>query len=128
MQTEQSKHDAVNETIIPEQLLKNIDYFHRKELHKTIDDFFFIGGASCPVSNLLDLVQNLFNGVDSIDNEELAEDGKPKRLYQLYSPDTLSDNLFMTFQLIRFLTKLQEDFERSPDNPRNIRLNSKSQD
>jgi len=107
MQTEQSKQEVK----------KTFDDRNREDLHTTIEDFYFDAGLSCPVSNLLDSVQHLFNGIDP-DAEELNEDGKPKRLYQMYSPDGLSNKIFQTFQIIRFLTELNEKFERSPDNPK----------
>lgn len=99
---------------------QTIEERQREELHTTIEDFYQMGGLSSPIDNLLDSVQQLFNGIDDNSNE-LNEDGKPKRLYQMYSPDKLSDQIFGTFQLIRFLIELNEKFERSPDNPQNIK-------
>ncbi len=112
MQTEQSKlkiHESIND-------------LKREELHSTIEDFYFEAGLSSPVDNLLDLVQHLFNGIDN--DTDHNEDGTPKRLYQMYSPDDLSNKIFQTFQTIRFLIKLNEKFDLSPDNPGKIRRNS----
>ncbi|MBC7745972.1 MAG: hypothetical protein H7096_12820 [Flavobacterium sp.] len=111
MQTEQSKQDAV----------KKINDRQREELHTTIEDFYHMGGLSSPIDTLLDSVQQLFNGIDG--NSDPGEDGKPQRLYQMYSPDALSDQIFGTFLVIRFLIELNEKFEMSPDNPK-IKRNS----
>lgn len=122
MQSQQSKQE-VNDTTIPKDVLKKFDDRKREELHSTIEDFYQLGGLTSPIDNLLESVQDLFNGIDSFDKTDLNEDGTPKRLYQMYTPDALSNKIFETFQLIRFLIDLNEKFERSPDNPQ-IKRNS----
>jgi len=76
------------------------------DLCKKAVDFFNIGGVSTPVEGILDLLNNLFSGNDSWENED---DGTSTPLYRVYGDQHIRDQVFITIETVKFLVNLNDD-------------------
>lgn len=107
-----------NKVEIPTELEKQLADDRRNDLHKTIKDFYDMGGVITPVETVTDLLRVFFSGVDPQSEDD---NGKPLAQWKSWNDDYVSDLVYRSTEMIKFFINLNDDWDRYPENPRNVK-------